>query len=358
MTCYRRSGLALAALLLAAFEPSMAASDLPRKDAASTRTESYPGVVVSYDSFRDDAGRRLRLIVTHPDKAGRFPAIFVVGWLSCDSVEAPPGTSDPTQLVFQHLARLEGFATLRMDKAGAGDSEGDCAATDFLTELAEYRKALRKLADYPFVDTDRVFVLGLSNGGGFAPLVSDGMAVKGYVVAGGWIKTWYEHMLEIERRRLGLRGTPATRINSLMKSVAELYSGYLLDRQAPAQILARRPELAPVWEGDPAHQYGRPVAYYQQLQDLDLMAAWSSVKVPALVLHGQFDWIMSREDPQLTAALVNRNAPGSAEFVELPDTGHSFEHVTSAEAAFAGQTLPFDPTIAERIGAWFEQHRN
>ena len=44
-----------------------------------------------------------------------------------------------------------------------------------------------------------------------------------------------------------------------------------------------------------SQQYGRPPAYYQQLQDLDLMAAGRG-QVPVLALHGEYDWIMSRGD--------------------------------------------------------------
>ena len=332
---------------------------LPRKEAVGTRKdESYPGVAVRYETIRDAKGQRLRLIVTHPRAEGtRFPTIFVVGWLSCDSVEAPPGTADPSQLVMQSIARLAGFATIRMDKPGVGDSEGDCAATDFVTELDDYRQALREIREYAFVDTSRIFLFGISNGGGFAPLVAEGSAIRGYVVDGGWIKTWYEHMLEIERRRLVLEGTSVSEVNSLMKSVAQLYSAYLLERRPPAEVFARQPGLQRLWQGDSEHQYGRPVGYYQQLQDLNLMAAWSHVKVPVLVLHGEFDWIMSRDDLETLASLVNRNAAGAAQFVELPQTGHTFEHYSSLQAAFSGDVLPFDPAVARRITGWFEKHR-
>ena len=332
------------------------AGDLPRK---STRDESYPGVSVQYDAIRDASGHRLRLIVTHPQSGhAPFPAIFVAGWLSCDSVEAPPSTTDATQLVLQAIAKLPGFATLRMDKAGVGDSEGNCATTDFSAELAAYQQAFRKLKDYPFVDTSRIFILGISNGGGFAPLVPNGATVKGYVVDGGWIKTWYEHMLEIERRRLTLAGRSPAEINTLMKSVEQLYSAYLLNRQRPQQIFEQHPELKSLWsDATPDQQYGRPVAYYQQLQDLNLMSAWSEVKVPALALHGEFDWIMSRSDIEMIAGLVNHNVPGAADFVELPATGHTFEHYRSPEAALSGPALLFDTRIAERICDWFERHR-
>ena len=348
---------AAALAMLAPGIPRASTSDatLPRKAAAD---ESYPGVLVRYDTLRDATGQRLRMIVTRPDKEGaRFPTIFVVGWLSCDSAEAPPGTADASQLVLQAIARLPGFATVRMDKPGVGDSEGDCAATDFVTELDDYRRAFRQATGYAFVDASQMFLFGISNGGGFAPLVAEASAIKGYVVDGGWIKTWYEHMLEIERRRLVLEGTPASQINSRMKSVAELYSAYLLGRQPPGQVLAQRPELRQLWQGDAEHQYGRPVAYYQQLQDLNLMAAWSQVTAPVLVLHGEFDWIMSRDDLEILASLVNRNRVGAAQFVELPHTGHSFEHYGSMQAAFSGNVSRFDSTVARRVTEWFEKHR-
>jgi hypothetical protein len=76
-------------------------------------------------------------------------------------------------------------------------------------------------------------------------LVAEAAQVKGYVIDGGWIKTWYEHMLEIERRRLTLTGHGASEFNTLMKRVEEFYSGYLLDRLPPREIFARRPECIP-----------------------------------------------------------------------------------------------------------------
>lgn len=331
--------------------------ELPRK--AVDRNESYPGVTVLYDAISDAGGRRLRVIATHPAVGadGRFPTIFIVGWLSCDSVEAPPGTRDGTQLMLQAMARLPGFATVRLEKPGVGDSEGDCGTTDFTAELLAYRLAFRHLLHYGFVDPERIFLFGMSNGGGFAPLVAQEVPVKGYVVDGGWIKTWFEHMLEIERRRLVLSGRTPAEINGLMKSVERLYSAYLLERRLPHDILSQQPQLRAVWDGTDAQQYGRPVVYYQQLQDLDLVAAWSRVRVPVLALHGEYDWIMSRGDFELLVDIVNRNRPGSAEFIVLPHTGHTFEHYDSVQSAFAGEQLPFDESVARRVSEWFLQHR-
>jgi pimeloyl-ACP methyl ester carboxylesterase len=352
--------LLIGAIVISA-SPAVAADgvSLPRK--TGDMDESYPGVAVLYDAIRDPDGNRLRVIVTHPvdphHRAARYPVIFVVGWLSCDTIEAPPDSKDGTQRMLQAMAQVPGFAMVRLEKPGVGDSEGDCAQTDFIAELAAYRRAFRHLEEYAFVNLDQIFVFGMSNGGGFAPLVAEGTPVKGYVIDGGWIKTWFEHMLEIERRRLILSGHPPSEINTLMKSEELLYSAYLLQHRSPHEIFAAQPQLRELWEGGDDQQYGRPIVYYQQLQDLDLMKVWSSVGVPVLALHGEYDWIMSRSDFELLVNLINRNIPGAAEFVELPHTGHTFENYVSLQHAFEGKQLPFDDQVARRVVGWLTAHR-
>jgi hypothetical protein len=74
---------------------------------------------------RDSRGQRDRVILTRPrGGSGKYPAIFVAGWLSCDSVEAPADTGDASGRVFRVLAELPGFVTVRMDKPGKDAGRG------------------------------------------------------------------------------------------------------------------------------------------------------------------------------------------------------------------------------------------
>jgi len=338
------------------------ADQLPRR--AQAPQETYPNVDVIYDSVAGPHGERLRTIITKPHGTkGKLPVIFVAGWLSCDSVEAPNETIDATALVFRGLAQMPGFCTSRMDKQGVGDSDGDCAKNDFESELAGYRAAFRALRQYEFVDPQRVYILGISNGGGFAPLVPESepeqAQVRGYVAVGGWVKTWFEHMLEIERRRFALSGKKPGEVNEVLKRAATLYHWLLVEGKQPRDLFREQPALADLWPegGDYDHLYGRPIAFYQQLQKLNLAAAWSRVKVPAIVLHGQYDWIMSREDPELIAQYVNANQPASARFVEVPEMGHTFQHYLSFADAFKGKGAPFDRAVLRILTDWFKERR-
>ena len=48
--------------------------------------EHFEHATVLYDWVTNDRGQRLRTFVTRPDKVGgKVPAIFFVGWLSCDT---------------------------------------------------------------------------------------------------------------------------------------------------------------------------------------------------------------------------------------------------------------------------------
>src|SRR5207247_8558578 len=129
-----KTGSAIAFLVIAA---ALCAEELPRK--SKTPRESYPNVDVIYDSVTSPDGKRLRTIITKPhDSTRKLPVIFVAGWLSCDSVEAPPDTKDATGLVFRGLAQLPGFWLFGIDKHGVVDSVDVCPEDDFDPALAGY----------------------------------------------------------------------------------------------------------------------------------------------------------------------------------------------------------------------------
>ncbi|MGH9754756.1 MAG: alpha/beta fold hydrolase [Blastocatellia bacterium] len=327
--------------------------------------EQLKGAHTIYDSVLTDFGSRLRMIVTRPQNAqgqiatGKLPVVFLVGWLSCDSVEYPFGPSDGFGQAPHDIATKSGVVLVRTDKPGVGDSEGPgCVECDFQTELAGYRAAFRALKRYDFVDPDRIFILGLSNGGGFAPLVPQNEKVRGYIIAGGWAKTWFEHMIEHERRRLQLSGKNQGEIKDLMKGYAEFYTDYLVRKMTPREVLRAKPHLATLWYDMPEHQYGRPASFYHQLQDLNLASAWEKVDAPVLILYGEYDWIMSRADHELIAEIVNSKHPGRATFVELPKTDHLFMTYDNIGAAFEGATPGrYNPSVTEQILKFLQSNR-
>ena len=276
-----------------------------------------------YGWVQDKAGHKLRTFVTRPKGAtGKVPAIFFVGWLSCDSVEYPRGETDGFGAIFWRLIEQSGYASVRMDKAGVGESQGDCAKLDFNSELSGYQSAFDEIFKYDFIDPAKVFVVGLSNGGGTSPLVPRRHPVRGYIAASSWGRTWYEHMLELERGRLTRTGQTPAEVNSGVKVFTEFYNLYLIRGMTPGDVVAQHPEWKSLWYDAPDGQYGRPAAFYQQLQALNLGAAWQKVTAPMLVMRGASDTIMSDADARAIAENVNRAHAGMAQYVDVPGGDH------------------------------------
>ncbi|HZM26174.1 MAG TPA: hypothetical protein VFB89_02355, partial [Gemmatimonadales bacterium] len=126
----------------------------------------------------------------------------------------------------------------------------------------------------------------------------------------------------------------------------------------PEQVLAARPELRSLWYDEPTRQYGRPAAYYQAVQRLDVEAAWGALAergIPALVVWGEFDWIMGRAEAERAVEIVNARKPGLAQLVVLAKTDHSLMAYASIAAAFTDEGPRNDGGAGRAITAWLRE---
>ena len=312
--------------------------------------ESHPGLEVRYESATTGAGFAVSMIVTQPPGATRLPAIVFIPWLSCDGIDYPNGPVDGWSRTLLEIARTSGVVLVRVEKAGMGDSTGPaCGDADLDADMAGYRAALREIVGMPRVDPARVFLFGGSIGASLVPILARDVPARGIIASGGFYKTWLEHMLEIERRRLAFDGIAPAQVTAAMRGYADFYSPYLNGGRTPAQVLAQRPDLAPLWYDEPEHQYGRPARYYQQVQKLDVAGAWSDVKVPVLVIYGEYDWIMSRDDQDLIVATVNQRRAGLAKLVVVPRMSHNLELFDSPQRAYADQGATPATSVAPQV---------
>ena len=303
----------------------------------SPKREQFQNAEVIYDWVSNTRGQKLRTFITRPHNvSGRVPTIFFVGWLSCDSMEYPDGETDGFGALILRLIDQSGYATVRMDKPGVGESQGTCAQADFQSELEGWQATFASLPKYEFIDPDRIYVLGMSNGGGFSPLVTQSHAVRGYIAASSWGRTWYEHMLEHERRRLSGANQSPAEVTQGVKFFTQFYDLYLMHGLTPAQALAELgcsthpgvcngPAGKPLWYDAADGQYGRPAAFYQQLQSLNLGELWQNVSAPVLVIYGTADTVMSRADSDAISQTVNRAHPGNAQNYIVENMNHLFE---------------------------------
>jgi pimeloyl-ACP methyl ester carboxylesterase len=250
----------------------VARGGVPRHLAATLKpfpAERVPGSSVEYGSVTLGSGVRLRTIVTVPTGASaKAPAVFALQGGGCSSLDQP--LAMPIGVVRTiHAIAVAGFVTLRVDKSGLGDSEGPpCAEIGYREELDGYRAALRALRAHAAVDRNRVFLVGISLGGVFAPILANETPVTG-------ISAW---------------GTIAFA---------------------------------------PGRYPGRSERFFEEFASVDVLAHWASIDAPVQVLRGELDEVSTSEWSERIVATIDAAHPGRAEYREFPGLDHcSTRHAT------------------------------
>jgi len=185
-----------------------------------------------------------------------------------------------------------GYTVVRFDKRGVGDSTGE--PSDFATELADARAVAER----------------------YRPDVIFGHSIGGIIAA------------QLHARALIVYGTPVTPWLECIGGTDEI------------RELARAGKLA-----------GRCAAYHEQLDALDLAELWPAVRVPVLVVRGEYDWVVSAADQARIATLAS-----SGELLDVPAIDHVFgihaDHDASRRDYGAGA---IDDRVARATLPWLDR---
>jgi len=318
--------------------------------------ESHQNLDTFYEEVTSSYGITQRTIITKPRKKGKQAAILLIGGLSCSSIETYPGRSGNWVQTIKDLVEKSGMVVMRIEKPGVGDSDGDCGQSNFLTDLAGYRAAARSLKAKNYVDPDKIVVYGSSMGSAIAPLLANEFNLAGVISDGTFFKTWYEHMLEIERRILQFQGNTETEIVEKMNNYfIPLYHGMLIEKKTYQEVVDTYPALGKFNYHAPAHMYGRPVSYYHQLQDFNLAGQWEKLKVPVRILRGTNDWIMSAFDNHMIIEVLKRNGHTDHKLLEYPGLDHWNTIHQTAKDSFEGKAGIWDEGTVSILIEWAQE---
>ncbi|MEO1130219.1 MAG: alpha/beta fold hydrolase [Planctomycetota bacterium] len=319
------------------------------------------GVEVERSEVTTQEGYRLRTIMTMPENKAeleQLPAVFFIQGISCASIDPPAHSPSPFFNVINELTQ-RGYATLRIEKPGTGDSEGpDCMELGFDEELAGYRAGLAQLMVDHRVDPDRVYIFGISMGGIMAPILADEFPIAGVGVYGTGVRSWHEYIVDTTRGQYEMAGADPVAVESAMRQLIAVTSRIFVDGLSPTEIIAAYPDLAATVTsmsgGDVV--WSRHVRFHQELNDHDLAHAWSRVDNNVIVIHGEYDWVALREDADVIVRIVNDVAGGEAWLYEPTGMDHGMTKHDSREDSYIrhGQGKDGAEGLVATIDAWMQ----
>lgn len=314
--------------------------------------ESAPDVDTEYQSVLVDGSLR-RVIMTKPKDDGKHPAVLYINGVGCFSQESLDLSSPDAKLLYG-LTRA-GFVTMRVEKSGMGDSQGPpCMSpeVDFQAELRGYVAGLKALKEYPFVDPNRVFLVGLSIGGVEAPLIAQQVLVRGLVVINTVAKSFLEYLSDTRRRQNLLRHTPYDELERRLRLNEQCNHRLLIEHETPTQLLKDIPACADYIA------YPAPYTFMQQWAALNLAEEWKKIDAPVFVIYGTSDYISTIADDPYLVDLINSFHPGRATLKAIPNMDHYMTKAVSMAESInrpPGAPTEFEPAVLQAIKDWVRQ---
>jgi pimeloyl-ACP methyl ester carboxylesterase len=315
--------------------------------------ESAPDVDTVYKAVPVDSSLR-RVVVTRPKDDGRHPAVLYLTGIGCFSQESLDLGSPDVKLLYG-LTRA-GFVTMRVEKSGMGDSQGaPCMSSevDMQAEVRGYVAGLKAMKEYPFVDRNNVFLIGLSVGGVEAPLVAQQVPVEGLIVINTVAKPFLEYLSDTRRRQNLLRHVPYDELERRLRLNEQCNHRLLIERQTSTQVLKDIPAC------NDYISYPAPYTFMQQWAALNVAEEWKKVNAPVLVIYGTSDYISTIADDPYLADIINQFHPGHATLKAIPNMDHYMLKASSMEESMkrvAAASTEFEPNVVDVTREWLSSH--
>jgi hypothetical protein len=313
----------------------------------------------------------LRCVVHKPRTKEKRPAIFFIQGFPCQTMEAA-NPIHPVKRLLEDFAKA-GYVVFRVEKPGMGDSEGslDCAEIDIATEIEAFKAGMKQLRTYDFVDQENIFLFGHSLGAFEAPFVAQDFPVRGIAGYGFVADRWHDYNLDLISKQMPVLGsmTYAEAQNFLDEARPVLYDFYF-NKLSPAQLDKKYGNGSEIltkaidYDGQ-GYIYGRSYQFWQSLNDLNLVKAYSQLGVPVLSMYGEADVeALDKSSVEYLTTLLNAQEAGLGTFRFIPGTDHAFIEVGSQADGMAlkqsgayRQHLEehYNPAIGEETIRWMEK---
>jgi uncharacterized protein len=315
---------------------------------------SYPG-----------GGVTLAGTLTRPAGPGPFPAVLLLTGSGPQDRDETISGHKPFLLLADTLTRA-GYAVLRVDDRGVGGSGGDSGRATYDDLAADALAGVAFLQRRPDVDIGRIGLLGHSEGGYLAPLVTQQAAgAVGFVVLVAGPAVRGEEVLALQNRMiLEQAGAPPEQVEDQVAYVRELSRLLAAGDEEAARQLARD-RIAAQTAALPESQRPTPEEVEAQLPvspafrsfvTYDPAPALAALDVPVLAIFGEKDLQVppAQSEPAMRALLAGSPA---ATVRVLPGLNHLMQPATTGSPTeYASIETTVAPDALEVVTGWLQEN--
>ncbi len=311
--------------------------EFTKKQKATARSkEVFEQANIYYEQV-EFPGNQLRSILYTPKGVDNPPVVYFLQGYTCSSFEFSRAPNFTVRKLIQDWV-LSGYAFYRVEKANAGDSQCDvgCSELNFDQEVEGFRQGYLNLQKDERIDSDNIFVFGLSLGGIVAPILAEEFKPKGVITYGVLVNSWFEYMQDLTRIQGEMFNTPYAEIERDLRRSLPFWYELMVAQKTNTEILKNesiRKQLADegILEAFEAGQFmDRHYTFWQTLNDISLYNIWPNVESNVLALYGEYDiQALNADHIVMIADMVNSKHPGKGDYQVIKNSDHGFVYFES-----------------------------
>ena len=299
-----------------------------------------------------EAGINLAGTLTLPKGDSTFPAVLLI---------AGSGQNDRNETAMGHFLLLSdfltrnGFAVLRYDKRGVGESEGDYGKATTFEFADDARAGIKYLESRPEVDPQSIALIGHSEGALIAPMIAaeKDSHLSSIILMGGFGVTGSELLLLQARAMAEITGVPEEEIDEIVETNRVLYEITKTgesDSVVGEKIREAEPEIN---EG----LYNMLLwPWFRTFLSLDPKIYLEKVECPVLAITGEKD-VQCPAEENLAAIEESLKKAGNTHYTikALPGLNHLFQTAESG-SPYEYEKIPeiISPDVLDLILEWLD----
>lgn len=294
----------------------------------------------------------------------KWPAILLIPGSGKQDRDETFGLFNAT---FKELALFlseNGFVTIRYDKRGVGESEGNFTSAGLYDFARDVENIFNYLKSREEVDSSQIFLIGHSYGGKIATIVaSQHPEVAGLVLLACVASQEPDNLIRQNKFISEIRGESEKEkkarfdnLNSWIEKVRNHQYKDYRDYFGPGGLSKK---LQKIQKFNPL-----PPKWLLQATEYNQLNTLKKLKMPILIISGTSDWMVPPSETRLLHQVLESAYHPDFEVVIFPEIDHRFIRVRSSEKSYKMTSLssikdlfkkyPIHPFVLSKILNWLK----
>ena len=310
--------------------------------------------------------------LTYPKENKKYPAVVLITGSGAQNRDEEIFNHKPFLVIADHLTK-NGFAVLRFDDRGFGESEGNYSLATTMDFAEDVRAAVNFLKTRNEIDNQRIGLIGHSEGGMIASIIASTNDDIAFIVLMAAPGVPGDSILYLQTELIyKAEGQNTEKIQQILKVLREVYSILKSDEDDTSlkeKLKIKFQELFDQLTEEEKKQYGDPETY-MEMEIRMVMSPWfryflkfnpieylEKIKCPVLAINGEKDLQVSpNENLSAIENVLKRSGNKRYLIKQLPGLNHLFQasqYGTISEYGVIEETI--SPVALETITNWLKE---